>query len=119
MPGVSSIQIGALVRMPAARASRGKSSSRSMPLRSFCASMRASAVSMRWTSDSLLISSEKNATFFSLVIAAFCAMLSVNAVLPIEGRAATMIRSDGWKPDVSSSRSAKPLGTPVIASPPA
>ena len=51
-----------VLRMPAARARRGKSSSRSMPLRSFCASMRASDVSIRCTSDSLLISSEKNAT---------------------------------------------------------
>ena len=41
-------------------------------------------------------------------------MLSTNAVFPIDGRAATMIRSDGWKPDVSSSRSVKPLATPVI-----
>ena len=50
------------LRIPAARARRGKSSSRSIPLRSRCASMRASEVSMRCTSDSLLISSEKNAT---------------------------------------------------------
>ena len=77
--------------MPAARARRGKSSSRSMPLRSRCASMRASDVSMRCTSDSLLISSEKNATGTLCSIAACCAMFSVNAVFPIDGRAATMI----------------------------
>ena len=45
-------------------------------------------------------------------------MLSVNAVFPIDGRAATMIRSAGWKPDVISSRSLKPLATPVIVLPP-
>ena len=118
MPGVSSIQIGAELRMPAARARRGKSSSRSMPLRSRCASMRASDVSMRCTSDSLLISSEKNATGTLFSIAACCAMLSMNAVFPIDGRAATMTRSDGWKPDVISSRSLKPLATPVIVLPP-
>ena len=41
-------------------------------------------------------------------------MFRQKAVLPIDGRAATMISSDGWKPDVSSSKSVKPLGTPVI-----
>jgi hypothetical protein len=90
-----------------------------MPLRSFCASIRASDVSMRCTSDSLLISSEKNATFFCFSIAACCAMFSTNAVLPIDGRAAMMMRSEGWNPEVMSSRSANPLATPVIASPPA
>ena len=99
--------------MPAARARRGKSSSRSIPLRSRCASMRASDVSMRCTRDSLLISSEKNATGTLCSMAAYCAMFSVNAVFPIDGRAATMMRSDGWKPDVISSRSLKPLATPV------
>ena len=53
--------------------------------------MRASDVSMRCTSDSLLISSEKNATGTLCSIAACCAMLSMNAVFPIDGRAATMI----------------------------
>ncbi len=80
--------------------------------------MRASDVSMRCTSDSLLISSEKNATGTLCSIAACCAMFSVNAVFPIDGRAATMIRSAGWKPDVISSRSLKPLATPVIVLPP-
>ena len=69
-----------------------------------------SAVSMRCTSDSLLISSEKTATGTFFSIAAYCAMLSTSAVFPIDGRAATMTRSAGWKPDVSSSRSVKPLG---------
>ena len=40
-------------------------------------------------------------------------MLSTKLVFPIDGRAATMTRSDFWKPDVISSRSTKPLGTPV------
>ena len=41
------------------------------------------------------------------------AMFSTKLVFPIDGRAATMTRSDFWKPDVISSRSTKPLGTPV------
>ena len=40
-------------------------------------------------------------------------MFSTKLVFPIDGRAAMMTRSDFWKPDVSSSRSTKPLGTPV------
>ena len=43
------------------------------------------------------------------------AMFSTKLVLPIDGRAATMTRSDFWKPDVISSRSTKPLGTPVTS----
>ncbi len=81
--------------------------------------MRASDVSMRCTRDSLLISSEKSATGTLFSMAAYCATFSVNAVFPIDGLAATMMRSDGWKPDVSSSRSPKPLATPVMVVPPA
>ena len=43
----------------------------------------------------MLISSEKNATGTFFSIAAYCAMLSTSAVFPIDGRAATMTRSDG------------------------
>ena len=70
------------------------------------------------TRDSLLISSEKIAIEVLCSIAACCAMLSTNAVFPIDGRAAMITRSDGWNPDVSSSRSWKPLATPVIDLPP-
>jgi hypothetical protein len=51
-------------------------------------------------------------------MAAFCATLRMKAVFPIEGRAATMLNSEGWKPSVSRSRSANPDGTPVTAPPP-
>ena len=44
-------------------------------------------------------------------------MLRQNAVLPIDGRAATMTSSEFWNPDVSESKSTNPLGTPVIALP--
>ena len=49
--------------------------------------------------------------------AALAAMLRQNAVLPMDGRAATTTSSDAWKPDVSPSKSTNPLGTPVIALP--
>ncbi len=41
-------------------------------------------------------------------------MFKQKAVFPIEGRAAMMTSSDGWKPEVNLSKSTKPLGTPVI-----
>ena len=44
-------------------------------------------------------------------------MQSASADFPMLGRAATMIRLPGWKPDVSRSRSRKPDGTPVISAP--
>ena len=62
------------------------------------------AASMRCMSCSLLISSEKTATGTFWRTAALSAMHSEKAVLPILGRAATMIRSEAWSPAVSLSR---------------
>ena len=45
--------------------------------------------------------------------AACSAMFRQKAVLPMLGRPATMIRSEGWSPAVRRSRSANPVGTPV------
>ena len=55
-------------------------------------------------------------TVMSVLVPTCCAMFSTRLVFPIDGRAATMIRSDGCRPDVISSRSVKPVGTPVISS---
>src|ERR1043166_4989368 len=41
-------------------------------------------------------------------------MLRLKAVLPIPGRAATIIKSDGCRPAVLLSKSLNPVGTPVI-----
>ena len=43
------------------------------------------------------------------------AMLSANAVLPMDGRPATTIMSPGCRPEVMRSRSTKPVGTPVMS----
>ena len=48
-------------------------------------------------------------------MAACSAMFSTRLVFPIDGRAATMTRSDFWKPEVISSSSTKPVGTPVTS----
>lgn len=61
------------------------------------------------------ISSEKNATPCSWSTAMLRAIESTKAVLPIEGRAATMIRSDSCQPSVTRSRAMKPDGTPLKA----
>ena len=44
-------------------------------------------------------------------------MQSPKADLPMLGRAATMTRFPGWKPEVSRSMSRKPDGTPVTSAP--
>ena len=46
-------------------------------------------------------------------MAAFSQRFIANVVLPIEGRAATMMRSEGCKPAVFLSKSTKPVVTPV------
>jgi len=40
-------------------------------------------------------------------------MFRVKLVFPIDGRAATMMRSEGWNPEVIASSSSNPVGTPV------
>src|SRR3990172_7208452 len=107
---VSSMKIGASDSLPAARVSLGQSDSDKYPVRSRWASTRASEQSILRTSCSLDISRLKTATAFSLSIAAWAATFRQNAVFPMEGLPATMMRSLGWNPDVNLSISAKPLG---------
>ncbi len=61
------------------------------------------------------ISSEKKATPCSWSTAMLRAIESTKAVLPIEGRAAMMIRSDSCQPSVTRSTAMKPEGTPLKA----
>ena len=68
----------------------------------------------RWASSASDISSENSATALLAPSAAFSAKLAISADLPIDGRAARMIRLPGWKPPVIASRSSKPDGVPVI-----
>ena len=88
-----------------ARTTRCMSSRHSEPVRILCASTRAREQSKRSSNASRDISSEKMPTTFPSTMAAFSAMFIANAVLPIEGRAARMTRSDFCKPLVISSRS--------------
>ena len=62
---------------------------------------------------SLGISMEKIRTLASAFRAEFMATFSAKAVLPIDGRAAMRIRSEGCRPVVCLSRSAKPVARPA------
>ena len=64
----------------------------------------------RWASSASDISRLNSATALFPCSATFSAMFVTSADLPIEGRAARMIRLPGWKPPVIASRSAKPDG---------
>ena len=113
---MSSIRIGALDSVAAAYVRFVMSWRWSWPRRSADESTRASEHSMRsasWVDD---ISSENTRHGQRRVVAAFCASDSANEVLPIAGRAARMMSSVGWRPAVLVSRSAKPVGTPVMPS---
>ena len=76
------------------------------PVRNLCESTRATEHNIRCSNASFDISSENTATVFASSMAAFSAIFIANDVFPIDGRAAMMMRSDFWKPLVSSSRSA-------------
>ncbi len=78
--------------------------------------MRASDVSRRRNSCSFDISRLNTPTVMSVLVPTCWAMFSTRLVFPIDGRAAMMTRSAGWSPDVISSRSVKPVGTPVMSS---
>ncbi|MNP53347.1 hypothetical protein D3C76_1478160 [compost metagenome] len=66
-------------------------------------------------SDSPGISREYTSTALSLRSTAFSTRFMAKVVLPIDGRPATMIRSAGCRPLVFSSRSVKPVDTPVMS----
>ncbi len=72
---------------------------------------------MRLTTSALDISRLKMATPCCWSTATLRAMLSAKAVLPMEGRAARMMRFDGWKPPTIVSRSRNPVWHPVVRCP--
>ena len=74
-------------------------------MRILCESTLAREQSRRSSSASRDISNENIPTTFRSSIEAFSAMFIAKAVLPMEGRAAMMTRSERWKPLVISSRS--------------
>ncbi|MCY1449234.1 hypothetical protein D9M71_659600 [compost metagenome] len=95
---------------------RGQSSSSSLPERTLVWSMRPRDESIRITIESEGISREYTSTTLSVRSTAFSTRFMAKVVLPMDGRPATMIRSDGCRPLVFSSRSVKPVEIPVNAS---
>ncbi len=87
--------MAASLSRPAAPVSFGQSAFPKKPDRSLCASTRASEHNIRSTNCSLDISKLKMATVSRFSIAAYCAMDKANAVLPMDGRPARIIKSDG------------------------
>ena len=83
-----------LLRMLTAEVTRGQSSSSSLPERTACWLTLPSDEIIRMVSASPGISIEKTATGRLVATATFSAIFIANVVLPIDGRPATMIRSD-------------------------
>ncbi len=117
MFGESSMNSGASEILPIVPASFCQSSSPMVPLRIFCRWMRASADSRRIVISLRLISSEKTTLVWPCLMDADRAMSRPSVDLPMAGRAARTIIWPGCRPLVSRSRSANPVGTPIIPSP--
>ena len=104
-PGVSSMNIGASLSLLAASGRRSHSSSRRRPVRRCCWSMRPREPTTRKASCDAPISMENTATGSPSCTATCSAMFRAKAVLPMEGRAASTIRSPFCRPAVMRSRS--------------
>ena len=115
--GESSIYSGASATSLIRRASLVQSSSLICPVRIVCSGTRASADSSRMVISLRPISRLKNAVPSPCFMAAARAKSRASVLFPMAGLAAMTIIWPGCRPLVSESRSAKPVGTPVIAPP--
>ena len=114
-PVVSSISMSHSAISAAACASFVQSSSVRLPLRRALLSTIASLESIRVTSWSDDISSEKMQTAFFVDFATLVPMFSANEVLPIPGRAPISTRSLSPMPTSTRSRPENPVGVPLSA----
>ena len=115
--GVSSINNGTSLSLVTARFSLGQSSCSSLPLRTRVWSMRPIEDSIRIISESAGISI-LNTRMGNFCVSTACSTRFIaKLVLPIEGRPATITRSESCKPEVILSSSAKPVLRPVISPP--
>ncbi len=114
-PGLSSMKNRASASFEAAAVSLGKSrSARKVPSRTFCEFTPAREQRRRWTNCCALISKLKTATARFSFTATCSAMFMASAVLPMLGRAAITIISDGCNPLVRRSKSLNPVERPVM-----
>jgi hypothetical protein len=114
MLGLSSMKSGAPETSPILRASLDQSSSVIGPLRMWLSGIFASADSSRMLISDLVISRLKMTEVRLLWIDAARHRSRPSVLFPIAGRAATMTICPPCRPLVSSSRSAKPVGTPTM-----
>ena len=108
--------IGASDNFTTASLSLFQCSSPNCPVRNTCWSKRPTEPSIRITNCVPPISIENTATGKCSFTATCSAIFIENAVLPIDGRPATMIKSPTCKPDVRLSKSIKPVEVPVTSS---
>ena len=111
--GVSSMNKGAFSKVLTLTFSCSHSCFSSLPVRSFSEDKPVSLEIRRVINCTDDISKEKKATGIFWFTAIFLAIESVNAVLPIPGRAATMIKSLSCHPDVNLSSFVNPEGMPL------
>ena len=111
--GVSSINSGRSFNLLTALVSFGQSSSSSLPVNTLPNGIRPIAEIIRMIIALAGISILKTMTGLSLLSTACSTRFTAKAVFPIEGLAATMIKSDRCKPEVFSSSSVKPVLIPV------
>ena len=114
--GVSSIYKGAFSSSDTFEKSLCHSSSLIWPFRNFSEEIPVSEAIILVISCTEAISRENRAMGILCSTAIFLAMESRNAVLPIAGRAAMIIKSEFCQPPVSLSISLKPEGIPEIPS---
>ena len=111
--GVSSMNSGAFSKLFTLTLSCSHSCFSNLPVLSFSEDKPVSDEINLVINCTDAISKEKNATGIFWFTAIFLAIVSVNAVLPIPGRAATIIKSLSCQPDVSLSSLLKPEGMPL------
>ena len=99
-------------------ATRPHSSSPTMrPVDSFLLSIRHSVDTRRSPSWARLISRENTATLLPECLAASTAMFMAKDDLPTPGRAARMMRSELFRPEMRRSKSTRPVEMPGNSSP--
>ena len=110
--GVSSMNKGAFSKLFTLTLSCSHSCFSSLPVRNFSEDKPVSEDIKRVINCTEAISREKNATGIFCPTAILRAIESVSAVLPIPGRAATIIKSLACHPEVNLSKRSKPDGIP-------
>ena len=112
--GLSSMKMFASPSLVIARLTFCQSRSPSWPVRMRWASTRASEASRRWESSRWLISRLNRSAGLRSIAPTWVRIPSAKLVLPIDGRAPTIVRLEGCRPSRMLSRSVNPVAVPVM-----